>query len=58
LKYLEWYDISEEEKIKKIEELYKLANITYGIFKNNDGKIPFLDEEEEKNSKSEKRKKK
>jgi len=50
--------MSEEEKIKKIEELYKLANITYGIFKNNDGKIPFLDEEEEKNSKSEKRKKK
>jgi hypothetical protein len=36
LKYLEQYDISEEEKIKFIENLYRLANINFNNFiKNN-----------------------
>jgi len=36
LKYLEKYDISEEEKIKFIENLHRLANINFNNFiKNN-----------------------
>jgi hypothetical protein len=32
LKYLEWYDIDEAEKIAFIEKLYKLAYINYENF--------------------------
>ena len=36
LKYLEKYDISEEEKIRFIKNLYRLANINFNNFiKNN-----------------------
>ena len=36
LKYLQKYNISEEEKIRLIENLYRLANINFNNFiKNN-----------------------
>ena len=36
LKYLEQYNMSEEEKIRLIENLYRLANINFNNFiKNN-----------------------
>jgi len=39
LKYLEQYDISEEEKIKFIENLYRLANINFNNFIKNNWQI-------------------
>ncbi|MFK7779774.1 MAG: hypothetical protein QM490_01390 [Candidatus Gracilibacteria bacterium] len=39
LKYLKEYDISEEKKIRLIENLYKLANINFNNFIKNNGHI-------------------
>jgi len=39
LKYLEEYDISEERKIRFIENLYRLANINFNNFIENNWEI-------------------
>lgn len=39
LKYLETFDMSEEQKIKLIENLYKLAHINFNNFVKNDWQI-------------------
>lgn len=39
LKYLEKYNICEEEKIKLIENLYRLAHINFNNFIENNWKI-------------------
>jgi len=42
LKHLEEYDISEERKIRFIENLYRLANINFNDFIENNWEISFL----------------
>ena len=39
LKYLENYDMSEDEKIRFIENLYRLANINFNNFIKNNWQI-------------------
>ena len=42
LKFFEEYDMSEERKIKLIEDLYRLANILFNDFVENNWEISFL----------------
>lgn len=42
LKFFEKYDMSEERKIKLIEDLYRLANILFDDFVENNWEISFL----------------
>lgn len=39
LEYLEWYDISDEEKIEFIEKLYRLAHMNFNNFIQNNWQI-------------------
>lgn len=41
LTYLEWYDISEEEKKKFIERLYRLAHMNFTHFIENNWQIVY-----------------